>query len=258
MSREQMTYGKGDVENAWLRSRFTLIELLVVIAIIAILASLLLPALQSARSAAKKSICMNNQRQVGFALYSYAGDHADNFPYAMWYQPGPKTYSAWDGLINSQLGGKMSQAEMYNAVYCSKPLDIFICPSDTHVRKAGTNIWSTRSYSLVEREWHENGFASTSWSSTPPTPRLTHRMPTPSTTIAATECIQNLNRQNIAEYSYIRNPTLHNGVGIPLHGANKFNYLMADVHTEFLDRNDTVGTGSLTDPRGLWTLDAND
>jgi prepilin-type N-terminal cleavage/methylation domain-containing protein/prepilin-type processing-associated H-X9-DG protein len=133
------------------RRGFTLIELLVVIAIIAILIGLLLPAVQQAREAARRSQCINNLKQLGLALHNYHDTHNalppgwigvdNNAPDT----EGPSGFG-WGVFILPYL----DQAPLYNRINFSLPitdptnlatvsvnLPVFRCPSDT-----GTDFWN--------------------------------------------------------------------------------------------------------------------
>jgi prepilin-type N-terminal cleavage/methylation domain-containing protein/prepilin-type processing-associated H-X9-DG protein len=152
------------------RSGFTLIELLVVIAIISVLIALLLPAVQSAREAARRAQCTNNLKQLGLALHNY-NDSYGSFPinrsvFPSGTTPTPYAYSGFAMLLPF-----IEQSPLYAAINFNLPSGTtyqagnttvlatsvagFLCPTDPQqvpAGEAGTNYRFSEGTSIAY-EW---------------------------------------------------------------------------------------------------------
>jgi prepilin-type N-terminal cleavage/methylation domain-containing protein len=139
------------------RRAFTLVELLVVIALVGILIALLLPAVQAAREAARRCKCVSNVKQLGLATHQHH-DTYGHLPQGIgYYSPGENIqvfgthhfhllpFLEQEPLFESSKGSSpflspVGPAEVHypgnNNVY-SRPVQVFLCPSDGSVQSGG-------------------------------------------------------------------------------------------------------------------------
>jgi len=137
---------------------FTLVELLVVIAIIGILVSLLLPAIQAARAAARRTQCKNNVKQLGLALHNYHDTHKSLPPGHLETGTTGRTFRhhfSWMAYIlpymeqehvHDRIDFNLGYSAPENREAASTSISTFICPSDPVVRIPSRPYWGITNY----------------------------------------------------------------------------------------------------------------
>lgn len=154
------------------RSAFTLVELLVVIAIIGVLVALLLPAVQAAREAARRTQCSNNLKQLGLALHNFhdtynklpVGTHDDDnrsFCWRTWILPYMEQTAIYNQMTQAGLWTPPNMGDGANGVnvdsvpaseipgvtaisdLCKTKLGFYTCPSDILPEKDNDGYFKT-------------------------------------------------------------------------------------------------------------------
>ena len=189
------------LKNLKMRKAFTLVELLVVIAIIGVLIGLLLPAVQSAREAARRSACTNKAKQLQLAVLNYESStgkfppssHSPDFREMT--NGGSQSWSRWGWRVHvlpfmeetnvhqaiisgvETNAGKGMRPWTTNAKnsFNMAELSAFQCPSDPNATKANPNDLAKANYNICRGDvlihWNQigkRGFGVRGWSSSRP------------------------------------------------------------------------------------------
>ena len=170
------------------RSGFTLIELLVVISIVSVLLTLLLPALQTEREAARRIQCMSNLKQLGLGLQQYELTYSV-YPPALVLQGVGNTVN-WSGGwgVPARIFAFMEQSPLFSAInfvsnhddpinstVTAQSLGVLLCPSETSPQpyRSVCGLSGVTNYGYFEGDWYAwGGFGSPARFAAPHSARL--------------------------------------------------------------------------------------
>lgn len=164
--------GSGSMKRA-----FTVIELLVVVAVIAVLLALLLPAVQQARSAARRTQCLNHLKQLALGLHNYHDVHNVLPPGAMLVGPAFGTASGWGW--GAMLLPYVDQQNLYQRVDFNVPtavgtnidtiahgLSLWRCPADVGPETLQITIPASGAFTVAHGNYAANDSMMTGLSAT--------------------------------------------------------------------------------------------
>jgi len=245
---------------------FTLIELLVVIAIIAVLAAILFPVFAQARAKARQATCQSNLKQIGLAFGMYIQDYDETLPLG-------RSYGVYNSNFAFLVGPYVNKLNMYGDNKGRESL--WRCPSDDIPRAYDSGAMSYG----IPFKW--DGTGTWPWQVDYPgggvmlgRPLSDFRQVADSLLVVeyvapisllgfnnpyvvaptgdglAQDCVE-YNDMPENQWSGCKKTTK------PLHNEG-WDYLFVDGHVKWLRPEKTVGTGSVTDPKGFWTVTEND
>lgn len=244
------------------RKGFTLTEVLVVILIIAALAAIVFPMAKMLRSKAATAKSANNLGQMKSAIFLYTSDNNGSFPYAAAQKKENGKWSflgSWDAFLFNYIGYDTDPniASKGLPSYEAIGSGFELYEHDNDISTLSNPKTFRRSYAMPTAS---GAITLAAW--TEAESRVPHKIstvPDPARTLLLME------RPGWADNTVAR--TGMAGVNHPadqiarqpdLNGDGRFQYLFADGHIESLLPKQTIGTGSMTQPKGMWTVAAND